>query len=157
MTITLEQRREWQRKGAQAKVEQAATRKVRASAIRRFTLELSWPVSELMQNRSDGHHWTFAADAKANYRREGYLSTLSAINESSFDARERDNYRVVMVFDAPDNRRRDVSNLHAAMKSALDGIAAAMGVDDSHFVEHTQRKGGVVERGRVSITVERMG
>lgn len=122
--------------------------------VREFTLTLSWPASELMQNRHDGRHWSFAANEKAAYRHEGYLMALSAINTSGFESRDGARYRISMTFHAPDNRRRDVSNLHAAMKSALDGIASAMGVDDSSFVEHIQRKGHAVERGRVDVCVE---
>jgi crossover junction endodeoxyribonuclease RusA len=122
--------------------------------IHTFTINLSWPASPLMQNRHDGRHWSFAADEKAMYRREAYLLALSAINTSAFEPDERQRYRVTMVFHPPDARRRDVSNLHAAMKSAIDGIAAAMGVDDSMFTEHSQRASYAIGRGRVVVTVE---
>ena len=61
----------------------------------------------------------------------------------AFDAGAR--FVVSMVFYPPDGRRRDVSNLHAAMKAALDGIAEAMGVDDSGFVQHHQCAGHVMK------------
>jgi Holliday junction resolvase RusA-like endonuclease len=63
-------------------------------------------------------------------------------------------YRIIMRFCPPDNRRRDVSNLHAAMKAALDGIAEAMEVDDSTFIEHAQSMGPIYKDGRVDISVE---
>jgi len=70
---------------------------------------------------------------------------------------------VSMVFYPPDGRRRDVSNLHAAMKAALDGIASAMGVDDSTFLQHQQSAGHVVKvalrgamKGRVDVAVEQL-
>lgn len=131
-----------------------AARQMRRVAARAFTLQLSWPASALMQNRHDGRHWSFAVNEKATYRKEGYLLALSAINTVGWEARDDARYRITMVFHPPDLRRRDVSNLHAAMKSALDGIAGAMGVDDSNFVEHTQRAGHTVERGRVVVNVE---
>lgn len=131
-----------------------AARQLSRMAVREFALSLSWPASELMQNRHDGRHWSYAANEKAAYRHEGYLMALSAINASGFDSHDGARYRISMTFHAPDNRRRDVSNLHAAMKAALDGIANAMGVDDSNFVEHTQRKGCAIERGRVDVHVE---
>lgn len=121
-----------------------------------FKVTLSWPASELMQNRHDGHHWSYAAAEKADYRREGYLMALSAINTRRYDPKPERLYRVSMVFHPPDKRRRDVSNLHAAMKSALDGISDAMGVNDVRFVEHTQRMGIAIENGSVVITVEEM-
>ena len=72
----------------------------------------------------------------------------------TFDASVR--YGVSMVFYPPDGRRRDVSNLHAAMKAALDGIAEAMGVDDSTFVRHQQCAGHVMAKGRVDVVVEQL-
>jgi len=36
-------------------------------------------------------------------------------------------------FHPPDNRRRDVQNMPATVKGAIDGIADAMGCDDSGF------------------------
>lgn len=38
-----------------------------------------------------------------------------------------------IVFCCPDKRRRDADNLHSALKNQLDGVAAALGVDDSRF------------------------
>lgn len=138
-----------------ARGRQAVKREL-AARVRMMTIELSWPASELMQNRHDGRHWSYAADAKAAYKQEGYLRTLSAINTFSFEARKDCRYRITMTFYAPDNRRRDVSNLHAAMKSALDGIAEAMGIDDSLFVEHTQKQGAISYRGHVAVIVEEL-
>lgn len=40
---------------------------------------------------------------------------------------------VRITFYVPDNRRRDLDNLLASMKHALDGVAVAMEVDDSTF------------------------
>ena len=38
-----------------------------------------------------------------------------------------------ITFFTPDNRKRDLDNLLAAMKPALDGMARAIGVDDALF------------------------
>ena len=38
-----------------------------------------------------------------------------------------------LLFSPPDRRRRDLDNMHASMKAALDGIALAIGCDDSEF------------------------
>lgn len=40
---------------------------------------------------------------------------------------------VVVTFHPPDKRRRDLDNMLASIKSALDGIAAATGVDDHEW------------------------
>ncbi|MEZ2742657.1 hypothetical protein ACBP93_08500 [Paenalcaligenes hominis] len=40
---------------------------------------------------------------------------------------------LTIVFFMPDRRRRDVDGMHGAIKHHLDGIAQALGVDDSIF------------------------
>lgn len=122
----------------------------------RFEVSLSWPDSSLMQNRSNGRSWTYSHGAKTTQRQEAYLLARQALTRSGVEIVKGDRYRVTMRFHPPDNRRRDVSNLHAAMKAALDGIAEAMEVDDSTFVEHAQRMGHVYMDGRVDVAVERI-
>ena len=124
-----------------------------ACAVRAFSVTLSFPASELMQNRMSGRHWGYMHTAKVAQRDEAYLLARQAIVSSGFDANRRGRYRVTMEFCPPDARRRDVSNLHAAMKAALDGIAQAMGIDDSVFVEHEQRLGSLHYGGRVAVRV----
>lgn len=122
-------------------------------AVREFTVELSFPAPELMQNRREGHHWRYAHEAKVAQRQEAYLLARQVITQSGFETQPNARYRVEMVFCPPDNRRRDVSNLHAAMKAALDGIAEAMEIDDSAFTEHEQRMSAVHARGCVRVRV----
>jgi len=132
----------------------AAHMELAASAARAFSVTLSFPAGELMQNRATGRHWGYTHAAKVAQRDEAYLLARQAIVESGFEARTGARYRVSMVFCPPDGRRRDVSNLHAAMKAALDGIALAMEIDDSAFVEHEQRLGSLHYGGRVVVRVE---
>lgn len=122
-------------------------------AVREFAVELSFPASELMQNRREGRHWHYAHEAKVAQRQEAYLLARQSITQSGFEARPDARYRVEMVFCPPDGRRRDVSNLHAAMKAALDGIAEAMEIDDSAFTEHEQRMGMMRYGGCVVVRV----
>lgn len=132
-----------------------ARRQMQSQRERGFVVRLAFPVSELMQNRHDGRHWSYAASEKADSRREGYLAALAAMTEAGYEPPEGTTlFRVRMEFAPPDRRRRDVSNLHAAMKWAIDGIAQAMGVDDSRFIEHTQRLGAQHAAGYVSVTIQ---
>jgi crossover junction endodeoxyribonuclease RusA len=133
-----------------------ARKQIQAQRARGFTLMLAFPASELMQNRHDGRHWSYAAGEKADARREGYLQALATMTEAGYEPPPTGCYRVSMVFAPPDRRRRDVSNLHAAMKAHLDGIAQAMGVDDAMFIEHSQRMTGVPNdgRGHVIVTIQ---
>lgn len=57
---------------------------------------------------------------------------------------------VRVTFHPPDNRRRDLDNLLASIKSALDGIALATGVDD-HLWQITMRRGNPVNGGAVTV------
>lgn len=59
---------------------------------------------------------------------------------------------ISMTFCPPDNRRRDRDNLIASMKAATDGIADAIGIDDSKF-ETTYRMGEPVKGGAVLVTI----
>lgn len=133
-----------------------ARRNLSALAVREFTVELPFPAGELMQNRTAGRHWTVSHDAKVAQRQEAYLLTRQVIVASGFEAQDGARYRVEMDFHAPDNRRRDTSNLHAAMKAALDGIAEAMGVDDSRFTQHEQRAGHMHYTGSVVVRVSEL-
>lgn len=90
-----------------------------------YLLRLSWPVPSLWQNRRA--HWAERAKAIKDYRTEawaeagnhGVQTMPGAILEFTF---------------APPNRiRRDIQNMPATMKSAIDGIADAMGCDDRLF------------------------
>lgn len=153
MTITSEQRAQLLRdnayKGGKARAEIARLKNIG----REFTVELSFPDSALMQNRNAGKHWGFSHPAKVAQHDEAYLLTRQAIVTSGFEADAQRKYRVEMEFNPPDKRRRDVSNLHAACKAMLDGIAEAMGIDDSRFVQHEQRMGDMHRIGRVVVKV----
>lgn len=132
---------------------QSIQREIAELAAREFEVVLSFPAPELMQNRREGRHWSYAHEAKVAQRQEAYLLARQSITQSGFEARPDARHRVEMVFCPPDNRRRDVSNLHAAMKAALDGIAEAMEIDDSAFTEHEQRMSAVHARGCVRVRV----
>src|SRR5690606_12629084 len=92
-------------------------------------ITLPWPDSKLMPNRRHGKHWGASHPAKVRARQDAYYLAKSAkpaaIPEGAIPLR--------IEFHAPDARRRDIDNLLAAHKAALDGIAQALGVDDSRF------------------------
>ena len=61
--------------------------------------------------------------------------------------------RLTFLFCAPDSRRRDLDNMLASMKSAIDGIALALDMDDSKF-SLVLARGAPVKGGQVEITIE---
>jgi crossover junction endodeoxyribonuclease RusA len=55
-----------------------------------------------------------------------------------------------ITFFPPDRRRRDDDNIIGSLKNGRDGVADALGIDDSRFRSHPYvsdqvRKGGAVE------------
>ena len=99
----------------------------------RKTLEiiLPWPDSRLMPNRRHGKHWSAVQTAKAKSRGDGFFLAKQAIGDQKISPIGRLPMRI--TFAAPNLIRRDMDNLHAALKAALDGVAKGLGVDDSRF------------------------
>src|SRR5690606_14641889 len=94
-----------------------------------ITITLPWPDSKLMPNRRHGKHWASGQPAKVRSRQDAYYlakaEKAAALPEGEIPLR--------IEFHAPDARKRDIDNLLAAHKAALDGIAQALGIDDSRF------------------------
>lgn len=113
-----------------------------------LAIDLPWPSRDLHPNARV--HWARKASAAAKARRDASVATRAA----KVGRIEADALKVTAVFAPPNNRARDDDGLIASMKSALDGIADIIGVDDSKwriFVEREPaRKGGNV---RVEIEV----
>lgn len=99
------------------------------SRVLSFGVDLPWPAKELSPNARQ--HWAAAAKAKKAYRARckllGQASGLSLVPQVAQAV------RVHLTFVPPDRRARDWDNLLASMKSGLDGLADAMGVDDSKW------------------------
>ena len=92
-----------------------------------MTFTLPWPPSSL--NPNTRKHWASHAAAKKGYR------TSCAWHAVSQGAKKLPPGRITVSlrFVPPDRRRRDLDNLIASMKSGLDGLADALGVDDNNF------------------------
>ncbi|NYT25373.1 hypothetical protein H0A73_17370 [Alcaligenaceae bacterium] len=96
-----------------------------------ITVTLPWPDPALFPNRKGGQHWATFQAAKARARMDGFMSTKQAVGMScpAFEGRTP----ISIVFHAPDRRRRDWDGMAGSIKHHLDGIARALGVDDSIF------------------------
>lgn len=88
---------------------------------------LPWPASVLHPN-SRGH-WAQKARAAKKARKDGWAAAL----ESGLGRIQADSLAVTVVFHPPNNRRRDADGMLSSVKSHLDGIADAVGVDDSRW------------------------
>lgn len=86
-------------------------------------------------------HWRTLSSAKKRAKTSAYYLTRQAIGAARYTAP----VTVVVTFCPPDRRPRDLDNMIASFKAAQDGIAQAIGVDDSLWRVSYQR--GPVKRG----------
>lgn len=91
-------------------------------------LTLPWPKPILSPNARA--HWRDLAREKARFRESSRLATLLALKRRRPLATD---IYVSLYFTPPDRRAYDQDNLLARMKAGLDGVAEALGVDDSRF------------------------
>lgn len=113
---------------------------------------LPWPPKELSPN-ARVHHMQRSRHAK-KYREACGLLVKSAWG-SLAKAMKIDRYPLLhlwLVFEPPDNRRRDDDNMIGAFKPGRDGIADALGIDDQKFALHVI-KGMKHKGGRVKVTI----
>lgn len=97
----------------------------------RLTIALPWINPRLMPNRKNGAAWQSSHAAKVQAREDGRLSALAALGRHELT--KADTYHLKVTFVAPDGRHRDLDNMLAACKAALDGVAEALGIDDRCF------------------------
>lgn len=97
----------------------------------RLTIRLPWPGTSLMANRKNGKHWLSSHSAKVRAREAAFLATKEALGRNSLA--DADQMPVAITWVAPNRIRRDLDGLLSAEKPRLDGIAAALGIDDSQF------------------------
>lgn len=93
-------------------------------------IQLPFPPSELMPNKKNGRHWTSTHDIKTGSREKAHQATKNLLGAWK---EPEGNIPLSILFLSPDKRHRDLDNLLAASKAALDGIAEALGVDDKRF------------------------
>lgn len=108
-------------------------------------LELPWPSKDLSPNAR--LHWAKKAKAVKAARAEAYLIAIH--HKRPLEGR----ILFVLEFFPPDRRHYDDDGLLARMKSARDGIADALGVDDRRFVTQFSVSEEVVRGGLVKVTI----
>jgi crossover junction endodeoxyribonuclease RusA len=93
-------------------------------------IRLPFPLSELSPNRKNGKYWGSTIKAKKSQREDAFYATKQAAN----GFKPPDGYiPLSLLFLTPDARHRDLDNLLASAKSAVDGVASALGINDSRF------------------------
>jgi len=109
------------------------------------TAEFCWPPSILSPNGRG--HWAVIARAKKKFR-----SDWAALALSQQIPRMAGGVHISIIFCPPDNRRRDIDNMLASIKSGLDGLADVIGVDDSRWTISMSR-GDLVAGGLVVVKI----
>ena len=106
-----------------------------------MTITLSFPPAVLSPNSRV--HWAKKAKAAKAYK----AICLWLLQEHK--AILKGKYQFTLTFRPPDNHRRDLDNMVAAMKHGIDALAFVCGVDDSQFqltvAKGEPTKGGCVE------------
>lgn len=112
--------------------------------------EVEWPPKQLSPNARG--HWSVKSRYARRYRAACHAYAHNARVAAGVKLQAGRRLSLLLVFCPPDRRKRDDDNLVAAFKSGRDGIADALGVDDSQFVT-TFRIGGVQKGGAVLVKV----
>jgi crossover junction endodeoxyribonuclease RusA len=114
---------------------------------REVRIALPWP-NKLLSPNSRAHHFARSRAAK-KARSDAFWLAWEAI-----ECKRPGWARAALAWEfcPPSKRRYDTDNLVAQHKAAQDGIADAIGVDDSLF-QTTYRMGEPVKGGAVLVTV----
>ena len=115
-----------------------------------ISFPVSWPHKALSPNSRV--HWVVKARATAGDR---FAAKVNA-RVAGAHKLKLDRPAVKLTFRPPDRRRRDQDNLIASCKAILDGIAEALGIDDSRFVL-TFEVGEPARGGRIDVTISEAG
>lgn len=117
-------------------------------------VELPFPSPGLMPNRRMGKHWTGTHEAKGKAFNDAHVLTYDAVRRHSGHWHPTGGQvPITLTFCPPDKRRRDLDNMLAALKHALDGVAAALLMDDREFEPVTLKRGDVRKGGAVVLEV----
>lgn len=115
-----------------------------------YEFELPWPSPTLSPNARP--HWALLAKTKKSYRaRCRVLGLQAGLGTIKADSQR---LSVHLDFYPPDRRARDWDNMVASMKAGLDGLADAMGVDDSRWRLSFEICDETATGGRVVVMVE---
>ena len=116
-------------------------------------LHLMLPFPEGILSPNVKAHWSKKHAAYTAGREAAYILAYNTGVKLNADS----HYICTLIFCPPDKRNRDLDNLVAAMKGALDGVCRAVGIDDRN-IRPIPDWGPVVAGGKVELTlIEKTG
>jgi crossover junction endodeoxyribonuclease RusA len=116
-----------------------------------IAISLPWPDRKLHPNARE--HWSKRAKAAKHARATAYWCAKEAgirLNDPDIPAA----LKVTAVFFPPNNHKHDIDGCLSALKASFDGIADAIGIDDSKWEFGAPRKEAPVKGGAVRIELE---
>ena len=117
--------------------------------INSITLQFPYPDRALSPNASK-RHWRYKEPAKQAARTEAFY--MAAPFKGTFNG--YDALQMSLTIYPPDKKRRDLDNVFASMKSAIDGMCNAIAVDDTQIRRVVLEWGGVVKNGAVELELK---
>jgi crossover junction endodeoxyribonuclease RusA len=119
------------------------------SAAEPWRVDLPWPAEPLHPNKRP--YWAVKAKATKKARADA----RSLARDAKLPRIDASAIKVTCIFSPPlPKRNRDLDNLIAACKAYFDGIADAIGVNDSCFRHQEPVWGIPTKGGKVSIILE---
>ena len=120
-----------------------------------ITIKLPFPNGKLSPNRAKGMHWGATSSLKGRQFDDAYTATYEAIHAitAAIWTPLIGEVPITVTFNEPDKRMRDLDNLLSASKSAIDGIATALTINDKHFSPITIKRGEVIKGGSMTVEV----
>lgn len=94
-------------------------------------------------------HWSKRAKATKAYRSECWALAKRAGLVVTWEGK----VHLSITFHKPSRRPMDMDNMIARMKGGFDGLADALGVDDSRFVLHVEVADEPVKSGLVEVRI----
>lgn len=116
-----------------------------------IVITLPFPDPRLNPNRSKGLHWGATTAIRKKARLDAYHLTRAATPALKHEG----NIELIVTFIQPDKRSRDRDNLLSAAKPQLDGVADALGVNDSQFDPVTIKREYGAKPGATRIEIRR--
>jgi erythromycin esterase-like protein len=113
---------------------------------------IPFPSAKLNPNQSKGMHWAATSKLRKDARQFAFMQARQVCCGKALFGDSGD-VAISVTFVMPDRRARDRDNLLAALKPSLDGVAEAIGVNDSRFEPITIRREFGTRPGLVRILI----
>lgn len=114
-------------------------------------IELPYPAKELSPNSRC--HWAQKASAAKKARRDAFAITCAAgLDRNTFAGHEHRLHFWIDIY-AKTKNYPDADNMLSSLKSALDGIADALELNDRRFIPHPFVKDETHKGGKVVIRI----